>query len=462
MAFKLIPWSGSRSNDPAPKPLGLGGRGQAKAPVDKPSSSYRPPPLLQAPPEVAGVTAVPASSTYTMPASQQRLLNDTNWSAPAPDRPTKIETPEDLKYRKKRDLAEYEYELSALQLRGMDDTLSNQTGYRSPAQSSDDKPDIEKEKTKAEAQKGVLTWKQYDKLDDDQKAAVDFNTRLVQARQKDLKAGTRTETPAYSEAQLNQYNADVEEIFGKEGGSDTIAINTVELLKSINFKAVGQDLDEYLSLERAIDADELKNFTLTDTPVTQGIQLSTTPEQSYYGNIDQLRTPENLAAVDSSAVRLNVEAIEAAMTDAERTFWSVDTALNPITPTKENIKDIPFGFGGLIRDKDTPDYQEVVLPDGRKVSQRLWTDDRFYESSWLTLKIPDETIKDPMAEIRQFFIDHEFSPQEQKQWYRTTYQRAMNEKQYGAKEAVGNDGVPRPNRSPDEIIEMLNIGGRRG
>jgi hypothetical protein len=38
----------------------------------------------------------------------------------------------------------------------------------------------------------------------------------------------------------------------------------------------------------------------------------------------------------------------------------------------------------------------------------------------------------------------------------------MNEKQYGAKEAVGNDGVPRPNRSPDEIIEMLNIGGRRG
>ena len=75
MAFKLIPWSGSRSNDPAPKPLGLGGRGQAKAPVDKPSSPYRPPPLLQAPPEVAGVTAVPAPSTYTMPASQQRLLD---------------------------------------------------------------------------------------------------------------------------------------------------------------------------------------------------------------------------------------------------------------------------------------------------------------------------------------------------------------------------------------------------
>jgi hypothetical protein len=407
-----------------------------------------------------------------MPASQQRLLNDTNWSAPAPDRPTKIETPEDLKYRKKRDLAEYEYELSALQLRGMDDTLSNQTGYRSTAQSTDDKPDIEKEKTKAEAQKGVLTWKQYDKLDDDQKAAVDFNTRLVQARQKDLKAGTRTETPAYSEAQLNQYNADVEEIFGKEGGSDTIAINTVELLKSINFKAVGQDLDEYLSLERAIDADELKNFTLSSAqplePLIQGKQEWVNDGRprmqvvDTVANYDQLRSPENQAAVDSSAVRLNVEAIEAAMTDAERTFWSVDTALNPITVTEENIKDIPFGFGGHIRDKGKPEYQEVVLPDGRKVSQPLWTDDRFYESSWLTLKIPDETIKDPMAEIRQFFIDHEFSPQEQKQWYRTTYQRAMNEKQYGAKEAVGNDGVPRPNRSPDEIIEMLNIGGRRG
>jgi hypothetical protein len=182
--------------------------------------------------------------------------------------------------------------------------------------------------------------------------------------------------------------------------------------------------------------------------------LSTTPELSYYGNIDQLRTPENLAAVDSSAVQLNVEAIKAAMTDAERTFWSVDTALNPITPTKENIKDIPFGFGGSIRDIDVPER----FPTGEPV----WTDDRFYESSWLTLKIPNEQIKDPMAEIRRFFIDHEFSPQEQKQWYRTTYQRAMNEKQYGAKETVASDGVPRPNRSPDEIIEMLNIGGRRG
>ena len=171
-------------------------------------------------------------------------------------------------------------------------------------------------------------------------------------------------------------------------------------------------------------------------------------------NPDQLKSPENLLAVDSTAIELNTEAIQAAMTDSERIFWSVDTALNPITPTKENIKDIPFGFGGQIRDEGIPDYR----PDG----SYQWTTDRFYDSSWKTLKIPTDDIANPMKEIRKFFADYEFEPQERKQWYRTMYQRAMNEKQYGQQYEVGTDGTPRPNRTPDEIIEILKQGARNG
>lgn len=460
--IKLIPWVNVTS--PSPTPFGLGGKSQVKAPVKKPierstplAQSDRPTPLLPPSQQVAGVTAVPTPATFTMPASQQQWFNDQNWEVPTPDRPAKTN---EFKYRKRRDLAEYEYELSALQLQSMDDTLSNQPGYRPPVQVTDDPLDIEKEKRKAEAKKGVLTWKQYDKLSEDQKAAVDFNTRLVEARQRDLTGASLPISPEKQE----QYNKDVREMFGEQGGSDTIALNTVELLKGIDFKAVGADLDEFLSLERAIDADELKGFTLTKDapiePLVQGQQQwinGNRPRMQVVetiSNYSELLSPQNQAAIDSTLVRLNTEEIEAAMTDTERTFWSVDTALNPITPTKQNIKDIPFGFGGVIRDEGIPER----LPTG----EYRWTNDRFYESSWLALKIPDPEIKDPMAEVQQFFIDHQFTPQEQKQWYRTTYQRAMNEKQYGARQVTAADGVNRANRSPDEIIEMLNIGGRRG
>lgn len=137
------------------------------------------------------------------------------------------------------------------------------------------------------------------------------------------------------------------------------------------------------------------------------------------------------------------------MTDGEKRFWSVDTALNPVTPNKQNIDDIPYGFGGAIRDKGVPETFDDGTP--------RWTFDRFYQSSWNRIKARDPEVT--LDEVEKYFKLHEFTPGQRQQWYRTMYQRAMNEKQYGAQPLIDANGVEIPGRTPDEIIKFLKLGG---
>lgn len=150
-----------------------------------------------------------------------------------------------------------------------------------------------------------MSWEKYNALTPDQRAAVDFNTLLAQAREVDLKADLKTFPNLYSEADLKQYELDVASIFGPGGGSDTIGFRTVELLKKIDFTAVGQDLDEYLSMERGISDKELKDFTFSKDALKQ-VSLSTFQGTLAPDRLDQeyaaARAPANLAAVDTAAI----------------------------------------------------------------------------------------------------------------------------------------------------------------
>jgi hypothetical protein len=113
--------------------------------------------------------------------------------------------------------------------------------------------------TADDMQTAEMTQKQYDALSDDQRKAVDFNTLLVEARERDLKMSRNMQG-----ADLEDYNKRVEAIFGKGGGTSSPAPNTLELLEKIQFTAPGQDIDDYLSMEAGISLDELKNFKLPD------------------------------------------------------------------------------------------------------------------------------------------------------------------------------------------------------
>lgn len=112
-----------------------------------------------------------------------------------------------------------------------------------------------KERTRREYR---LTWDEYNKLNDEQKAAIDFNTLLVQAREKDLNSDY-----APTEQQEEQFRKQSERMFGEGRGSDTFAPETLAVLKQIDFKSSGEeDLDDFIDLRYGVSMKDLKNFSL--------------------------------------------------------------------------------------------------------------------------------------------------------------------------------------------------------
>jgi hypothetical protein len=105
-----------------------------------------------------------------------------------------------------------------------------------------------------------MTWDQYEALSPMQRAAVDFNTELVAAREKDLNADYEDQ----SHRQIKRYDKAVERLFGEDGGSVQFAPETIAFLDQVDFKAVedgiGSDLDDFLGLRTAVSAKDLKTF----------------------------------------------------------------------------------------------------------------------------------------------------------------------------------------------------------
>lgn len=400
-------------------------------------------------PTVYNVQTAINNVTDLLPSTvKQNWMQEQQWETPeAPVNPEG-----EKKYRKQRELADFSYELEPWQIQQLTDLYANKPGYRAP-----ERPDEEKPVKAEDLTTTTLSWKKYDKLSPDQKAAVDFNTRLVEARELDMDLAP-TGVPLSSET-LNQYKSDVQTMFGTEGGSDHVGINTVELLKSINFQAVGQDLDEYLSLERTVDADQLKTFTLSEDPVVQGVPKTYTsergrqfdqtqnPAQGPYTNLADLASPKNLDAVDSAAIRANKTQIDAAMQDYEKNYWSMDAALNPRDYTRADADKVPLGYGDALRNPK--------LPMQDKEGNTNWTFDRFNDQSWEFLKDPTKDFD--MKDVEEFFSVYDYSPKERKDWFDYIYNRAQNELQYGPQKRLGVDGIEIPSRSPEEILSFVGL-----
>lgn len=133
-----------------------------------------------------------------------------------------------------------------------------------------------------------MTWEQYQALSDRQRGAVDFNSMLVSARQQDLKS--QDEYAKLDDTTKATYDKAVRRMFGEDGGSETYAPRTMAELRRIGFdgKAHDADLDQFLSLEVAIDQKDLKNFkvdskesSMVQTGAAAGI-VSGMPEDSVF------------------------------------------------------------------------------------------------------------------------------------------------------------------------------------
>lgn len=133
-----------------------------------------------------------------------------------------------------------------------------------------------------------LTWDQYNALSPQQKAAIDFNTQLVSARQKDLTVDY--DDPGKKEEK--RYNISVKQMFGQGDGSRAFAPETVALLQQINFKGVeegiGSDLDDFLGLKTAISLGELNKMGLREEDPILSAAAETPAQTQAFEVQDQL------------------------------------------------------------------------------------------------------------------------------------------------------------------------------
>lgn len=179
---------------------------------------------------------------------------------------TKVSTPKELLDKdNQRELKGYVYDLNPMEWQRIQDnfgasTEQNIEGTLTAAPPLLARPGLEPDVPKVKADtysSAPLSWDEYQALSGDQKAAVDFNTLLVEAREKDL-----SKKWSLSPDEQAEYDTRVTKVFGQGGSSKQPAPNTVKLLATLDFEAVGQDLDQYLSLERGFTMEDLDTFKL--------------------------------------------------------------------------------------------------------------------------------------------------------------------------------------------------------
>jgi hypothetical protein len=136
-----------------------------------------------------------------------------------------------------------------------------------------------------------MSWEEYEALSPRARAAVDFNTMLVTAVNKDKASQKQYETSADKQERA-QYEVGVQEMFGDERGSDLYAPETMAVLQQIKFKDPQADLDDFLGLKAAITEDDLK--TIDDNFITKN-QPAELP--------DKIAAPKTLANSADPGVR---------------------------------------------------------------------------------------------------------------------------------------------------------------
>jgi hypothetical protein len=167
-------------------------------------------------------------------------------------------------------------------------------------------------------------------LNEAQMDAVRFNDILLPAVQAD-RALQRPEDGD------SQYDDQVAEMFGTEGGSEMYAPNTMNALQQLGMGRLrGQDLDEYLTLDRAFDIEEIAALQPWDE----------TPTFDRYQSAGRSASAPVQQALDMRQADLAGQLVQTAM-EAGAPGWDNNSRilnfLNLPMPPQEQI---PFGYIG--------------------------------------------------------------------------------------------------------------------
>ena len=98
-----------------------------------------------------------------------------------------------------------------------------------------------------------MTPKAYNALTPEQRAAVDFNTALIAAREEDLKSGWMIRRMP------EEARAEYQKMFGEDAPTAGFAESTHRLLRKVGYTGEA-DMEDFLSLEMATDIKDLKNL----------------------------------------------------------------------------------------------------------------------------------------------------------------------------------------------------------
>lgn len=255
------------------------------------------------------------------------------------------------------------------------------------------------------AQARRLTWDEYNKLSDDQRRVADLNKLLVRSREDDL-----DREGSMNEVQKARYYSNVASVFGPGGTqSETVAPRTVDLLASIDYNAVGKDLDDFLSLKEGISAKEQRKG---DADMTAANAVRTRAETAFAEKPDQ--------------------------------YWNLNSAVRDNTAENKGGRALP-GFKG--REPERDENNSVI-----------WTKDFLYDRMYEGVRNnePDWDEKN----IEALLTKLEFDDADMRELGQALYLRAQNEKLYQPGEsAVMSDDGKKKRRSPDEILKFLGMGG---
>lgn len=296
-----------------------------------------------------------------------------------------------------------------------------------------------------------LTWDEYNKLSDADRAVVDFNGDFLTARAKDFenqKVYAKTATPE----QKAKYNEDLAHIFGGRGGSETYAPNVVSLLKSVDFDAVGQDLDEYLNLDRLVTADEMSTLKSHGKPLTYEVPESNTGTFDQ-GKYAEIRTPENLGALDRVLTEQYAAKIRKVMQDGYLRLRDIQSSMESSRSTQT------LSYGGVGYNAPvTPGFPVIPTPGSAEATtapQHLSDEQQMgllrrgvYE--YVLNKKNRDT-----APMFQWLEENKLTEAEQSSLWEYVRTRLAQDKEYGVPDMI-KDNIPK-RRTYDEAEKFLGM-----
>ena len=302
--------------------------------------------------------------------------------------------------------------------------------------------DVEvKAKTYRARKQERLSWDEYLQLSDRERAAVDFNTMLVQAREKDL--DNQAEYSPTS-AQRATYDKAVERMFGKEGASASFAPETVALLNEIGFEQTDakrfDDLDDFLGLKAAISErqlDKIGKLNPGDGVIAEG--TSSAMDQSLGGLVPvELPTETNQQVATSLA----------AGTDQLReSITRGNMLLQNWRGTTATLRNESLGYyGGLANENRFANFK---LSD--QANKLMEGDARYFDFAFDTLANPASDGTQVLSLIQKDLKEKGLL----KEFMQYADSRAKYAEQAGAPLGAGNQEY----RSAEEFRSILSGGG---